>query len=81
MTKWNASQECKVGKRLKISVIQYNNRERQISQKAKTSDKIQYSFMIKKKISQQTRNERELLNLLKASNKTPWVTSDLMLSP
>lgn len=57
MTKWNASQECKVGKRLKISVIQYNNRERQISQKAKTSDKIQYSFMIKKKISQQTRNE------------------------
>ena len=35
MTKWNASQECKVGKRLKISVIQYNNREKQISQKTK----------------------------------------------
>ena len=32
-------------------------------------------------ISQQTRNERELLNLLKDSNKTQWFTSDIMLSP
>lgn len=32
-------------------------------------------------ISQQTRNERELLNLLKDSNKTQWFKSDIMLSP
>jgi len=67
MAKWDLSQECRwFNIRKSINVIHYINRIKDknhmiISEDAgKAFDKIQHSFMIKKKKNQQTRNERQL---------------------